>query len=127
MTVTDDLAIKLSDLWYGERCAWTMDFDSGAGSTEPWIVTLEWTQEHGNAHHADWMTYYWTFYGATITDALTDAVRWCEGLVPFERCGACGGERVYNRTATADGLMVCEECDGSGLAHREMSATGTGG
>lgn len=115
-----DLGIRLSDLWYAERCGWHINFDGGAHSDNAFIVELEWTQEHDNAHQADWITYTWQFYGDTAEEALRDAVEWCEGLVPFEQCGACGGEGEYNTSA---GRATCEECAGSGLAHHPAASS----
>lgn len=113
-----DLGVTLDDLWSDEGCSWHFDFDGGAGTISPWQLTLEWTQEYGNEHHADWTTHYWQFYGVTVEEALTEAIAWCEALLPFERCGACDGTGAYG---PLDGRVVCEDCEGTGLANREVA------
>lgn len=112
MSDDTDLGIVIADLWNDEGCNWHIDFDSGAGATAPWIVILEWTQEYGNAHGADRVTFTWQFYGATVDEALRDAAGWCEALAPWARCAACGGDGVYN---SLSGRTICDECNGSGL------------
>lgn len=114
-----DLGMVLEYLWWDERCSWHIDFDGSAGSSEPWTVILEWTQEYNNPHQADWVTYTWQFYGATVDEALADAIAWCEGLVPFERCGACDGDGEYTSGST---VVACEDCGGTGLANPTPSA-----
>lgn len=79
-----DLGAQLADLWSDERCAWHIDFDERAGSTLPWILSLEWTQEYGNPHGADWATYTWQVYGETVDEALAGAVEWCAQLRALE-------------------------------------------
>jgi hypothetical protein len=119
MTAATDsaaLGARLADLWSAERCDWHIDFE--AGDPPQWVLTLEWTQEYGNDHQADWVTFHWLFYGETVEDALTDAAEWCEGLVPFERCGACDGDGEYGLVGT------CGACGGSGLAHPEAATRG---
>jgi hypothetical protein len=114
---TTDLGIKLSDLWSAEQCAWHVDFNGGSfypGAVDPWNVVLEWSDDHALLHDADWLTYTWHFYGATVEEALSGAVEWCEGLVPFERCSGCDGEGEYGRPGER---VECEDCGGSGLAH----------
>jgi hypothetical protein len=109
-----DLGIKLSDLWSAEQCRWHVDFDGGAGTSDPWNVVLEWSDEHAGLHHADWVTSTWYFYGATVEEALSGAVEWCEGLLPFERCPGCDGE------GDRWGGRACPDCGGSGLAHNDI-------
>ena len=111
-----DLGVVISDTWSDEYCTWHVDFDSGAGTSEPWIVVLEWMSESGNPHHADWVTYCWQFYGETIDAALRDTVGWIEELAAWERCAACDGSGSWR----ADGAP-CDECGGSGLAAVEAS------
>lgn len=103
-----DLGVKLDDLWGDETCAWHIDFGD-----EEWAVVLEWTQEGRNEHNAEWVTFVWQFYGVTVEAALTEAITWCEALLPFERCSACDGEGSYGPVAVP---KVCEDCGGTGLA-----------
>lgn len=109
--VASDLGADLSDLWSAETCGWHVDYDGGAGSVWPWTVILEWSSERGNPHSADWVTYTWQFYGETIDRALSEAVEWCEGLVPWEPCGECDGTGSWN------GRDPCGDCQATGLAN----------
>lgn len=86
---TNELATRLSELWDAERATWTLRFDPPMYSslTGSWCLLLEWTQERGNNHHADWCTHTWEFYVYTPEEgpevALAEAVAWCEALVPW--------------------------------------------
>lgn len=110
-------ADRLSELWDDEGCVWSLVFDAAMyGATEPgsWLLELEWTQEYGNVHQADWVTFVWQFYGDSPELCVAEAVRWCEGLLPFAPCRECDGEGHYG----LDGEIPCEACDGTGLADR---------
>lgn len=109
-----DLGVKLADLWCDEWCRWHVEFDGAAGNPWPWVAILEWGDEYDTPHHADWVTYTWRFSSETAEGALSDAVEWCEGLLPFKRCGECGGDGEYG---VKGALVTCEQCGGSGLAH----------
>lgn len=103
----------LSDLWSDERCVWRIDYEAGGwGSPKvtPWVVVLEWTQEYGNPHQAEWASFTWLFYGDTIEESLAAAVEWCRDLLPWAPCGECDGKGSWNGT-------LCADCQGSGLAN----------
>lgn len=104
------LGDTISDLWSDERCAWHVDYDDSAGCDDPWLAVLEWTQEYGNPHSADWVTYTWQFYGHAIEEALREAASWCEGLIPFAPCRECDGLGGWQG-------KTCSDCNGTGLAN----------
>lgn len=84
----DGLAVRLSELWSDERCDWTLRFDAPSyGNKGCWMLTLEWTQEYGTDHQADWTTYHWEFYAhegeGGPDDVLRQAVDWCADLATF--------------------------------------------
>lgn len=119
---TSALAVRLEQLWSEERCDWRIEFErSSYGRIEEsiWTLTLEWTQEGGSPHRADWTTYHWQFYALISEggpeDVLLQAVEWCEALLPFAECDACGGDGTYGKGGE---VVTCEECDGTGLANR---------
>lgn len=109
--IVPTLGDRLHDLWSDERCVVDLNYDGSAGTSWPWLVGLVWTSEYDNPHHADWATYTWQFYGETPDDALVQAVRWAEGLLPFKQCGACDGRGRWKSDEP------CDECGGSGLEH----------
>lgn len=109
------LGAKLDKLWDAERCTWHIDFSADTVTDYAWVLTLEWVQEHGTEHGADWVTFAWLFYGATVEEAVGIAIDWCEGLLPFERCWECDGEGAYGYP---EDRKVCPDCEGSGLSGR---------
>ena len=104
-----DCAIVIADLWSDERCVWHIDFEGSAGTSDPWTVVLEWTQEYDTQHGAEWSTHTWLFYGATPAEVLTEASAWCQELEPWRRCPECDGCGEWNGER-------CADCDGTGLA-----------
>lgn len=88
----NDLATRLSELWDAERCDWTLRFDAPSAYDKrdrgSWCLLLEWTQERGNSHHADWSTHTWEFWAYVADDegpeaAFVEAVKFCEELLPW--------------------------------------------
>lgn len=114
--VDNDHGEVLNDLWSAERCAWRIEHHGGDGA---WVVLLEWTQEYDNPHHADWVTFTWQFYGDTVDEALSDAVKWCEELWPWRRCDACDGLGWWGRMPDR---KPCDECHQTGLASASVTA-----
>lgn len=108
-----ELGEVLSDLWSAELCSFKVEYHAGM---TPWVVLLEWTSEYGNDHHAEWTTYTWQFYGDSVTEALYEAVAWCEGLLPWEPCRECDGNGEWNGER-------CDDCDGTGLANAERGVS----
>lgn len=85
------LADLLAELWSDERCDWRVEHHGVPWNKtdDPFIVVLEWTQEYGNDHGADWTTFTWQFHGSSVEDALEIAVEWCEELAPWASCDEC--------------------------------------
>lgn len=102
---------RIAELWDAERCTWHIEYHGSRWSptTDPYVVLLEWTQESGNEHHADWVTWTWQFYGSSAEEAMTEALRFCEELAPWAPCGECDGRGAWNG-------QPCPTCATTGLA-----------
>lgn len=115
------LAEQLSELWDAERCSWSLEYEPAMYHAKgTFRLDLEWADDRDTPHKADWATYTWQFYADTADEAISDAVAFCEGLLPFKVCPACGGRGGYYRTAEDE--VPCEECEGTGLANRPPKA-----
>lgn len=106
-----DIARHIDRSWSEERCNWSVEYVASYWTEDPnpWLVSLEWTSEYENPHHADFVTYTWQFWGGTAIEAMGDAAKWLDELAPWRRCGACDG---VGRYSTVD---PCDSCGGSGL------------
>jgi hypothetical protein len=107
-------AADLNDLWADEGCVWRIEHTGYGSDPGYWVLTLEWTNDGTNEHHADWVTLTWQFYGDTVDEVLADAVTWCWALNDWRTCRECDGRGEWQGVA-------CGACDGTGLDPRSRT------